>query len=71
MDEKVVALAKAARQIDSETWEVPSNTVLDKVYTVKWWGSGGSCTCTGYRFRYWCAHVAAAKLLAEETTYGI
>lgn len=52
------------KQVDDETCEVPSMSNPDKTYTVKWYGSGGTCECLGFAYRDWCSHIEAVKLIA-------
>ena len=68
LEQKALLLIDSGKieQVDDETWKVPSLTVPDKYYTVKWYGSGGSGECTGFTFRQWCCHIEAVKRIAPK-----
>lgn len=60
---QILADSSRIKQLDGETWEVPSLS-SDRTYSVKWFGSGGTCTCKGFEYRNWCSHIEAVKMLA-------
>lgn len=60
------------KKIELHTWQVESRSRPGIWYTVYYRNCGGHCTCRGFRFNRWCAHLDKVAELAEveETQTG-
>lgn len=50
---------------DPELWEVKSLTAIGVRYDVYFKGTGGRCTCKGFKYRGTCCHLEAVRILAD------
>jgi len=78
MDQMTDNKQKAQRLIDAGAvtylagtqWVVRSLSTIGAVYFVKWFGSGGSCTCRKYKYSQpaWCHHLEAVQIITSAET---
>jgi len=50
---------------DLDFWAVKSLTDVGVQYDVYFKGTGGSCTCRGFKYRGTCCHLDAVRMLVD------
>ena len=50
---------------DKDFWLVDSLSCTGVVYNVYFKGTGGRCTCKGYKYHKACIHLEAVRILAN------
>lgn len=62
----LIALDKVRRdENDEDFWLVDSLSCTGVIYEVYFKGTGGRCTCKGYKYRKTCIHLEAVRILAN------
>ena len=67
--EKALLLIKLGKirqdESDPDFWVVESNSCPGMQYDVYFKGTGGRCTCKGFKYRGTCVHIDAVRILAN------
>ena len=50
---------------DSDFWIVKSLTTVGVQYDVYFKGTGGRCSCRGFKYRGTCCHIEAVRMLVD------
>ena len=50
---------------DPDFWIVKSLTAVGLQYDVYFKGTGGRCTCKGFKYRGTCCHIDAVRILVD------
>lgn len=53
------------KKVDSHKWLVESRSNPEYWYEIYYKNCGGHCTCRGFHFNHWCAHLEAVKAQEE------
>lgn len=64
---QIIIDSKAATQDkdDPDFWVVRSLTAIGVQYDVYFKGTGGRCTCKGFKYRGTCCHLDAVRILVN------